>query len=926
LIASEAPFNPFPGLRPFEAEEDYLFFGREKQTDELLRRLRFNRFLSVVGTSGSGKSSLVRSGLIPALHGGFLAMAGSSWRVLIFRPGENPIERLASSLDAPDVLGTAGELASTNRVLLDATLRRGSLGLVDAVRQARIPPRDNVLVVVDQFEELFRFRRNRRLEDSRDESVMFVKLLLEATQQNEVPIYIVLTMRSDFIGDCMQYPGLPEAVNNGQYLVPRMTRDQLRSAITGPVAVGGGQIAPRLVLRLLNDLGDDQDQLPLLQHALMRTWEDCQRHRLGQEPIDLANYEAIGTIRSALSQHSEEAYAEASSGSDPKVTERMFKALTDTFSDQRGVRRPTSVQELAANCEVSESEVVRIIEIFRRPGRCFLMPPVSVPLDSTSMIDLSHESLMRCWIRLLKWADEEKVSASVYVRLSQAASWFDEGTAGLWLNPELEFGLRWKDQNRPTLAWASRYNSSFARAMEFLECSKQKQDRIAAEREKQRKNKLRWAWSVAVVFGIMLVIALVLANLARKEKDRAEENLGLAKKAVGVIVSSASGAQAREAADIAEMEEMRKELLGSAQGFYADLAKQEPARGEEFQKQAASTHARLGDIYRLLEKHTDAVEEYRRAINGYQSLAKDYPKKPEYRQELAYSYNWLGETLRIWLKESKGPLKFTSADVEDAYRGALDLQKELHAEKPEDADYQQQLARTYYNRGILRAQSGDMEAGESDFQEAIRLLEPLAVQKKTASLAQEDVSVPPSQDLARAYNNLACLLREGRKIPEARQFYERAIGISESLTNENPDNREYRVELATFYNNLAALLWDQNEVSSAKERNHQAIDLIEELATPAPALEGERAKAHELYGLLYHPQHPEFHVLYSHLCDLYADAARMNLKAGSLTDAQDALKRLSQMLPELAEPERSRFAKVRDGLKKELHEKEIKGK
>src|SRR6185295_14728852 len=123
----------------------------------------------------------------------------------------------------------------------------------------------------------FRFRQSRQIANSRDEAVGFVKLLLEAAGQYDVPIYIVLTMRSDFIGDCMDYPGLPEAVNDGQYLVPRMTRDELRSAINGPVAVGGGEIAPRLVLRLLNDLGDDHDQLPILQHALMRTWDYWER-------------------------------------------------------------------------------------------------------------------------------------------------------------------------------------------------------------------------------------------------------------------------------------------------------------------------------------------------------------------------------------------------------------------------------------------------------------------------------------------------------------------------------------------------------------------------------------------------------------------------------------------------------------------------
>ncbi|MGA2648705.1 MAG: ATP-binding protein, partial [Candidatus Sulfotelmatobacter sp.] len=268
-----ALFNPFPGLRPFEPDEDHLFFGREKEIDELLRRLRSGRFLSVVGTSGSGKSSLVRSGLIPALQSGFMVKAGSSWRVAVVRPGTDPIGNLARSLNTSDVLGTSGDLSNGSQILVEVTLRRSTVGLVEALRQAQIPRDDNLLVVVDQFEELFRFRHGCQNQNLKDEAVAFVKLLLEATQQDKLPIYVVLTMRSDFIGDCMEYPGLPEAVNAGMYLVPRMTRQELRSAITGPVAVGGGQIASRLVLRLLNDIGDNQDQLPVLQHALMRTWD-----------------------------------------------------------------------------------------------------------------------------------------------------------------------------------------------------------------------------------------------------------------------------------------------------------------------------------------------------------------------------------------------------------------------------------------------------------------------------------------------------------------------------------------------------------------------------------------------------------------------------------------------------------------------------
>jgi energy-coupling factor transporter ATP-binding protein EcfA2 len=524
-------FNPFPGLRPFEADEDHLFFGREIEIDELLRRLRLGRFLSIIGTSGSGKSSLVRSGLIPSLYGGFMVNTSPGWRVAIMRPGEDPVRNLAAALNAPDVLGTMGELETTNSILLEATLKRGTRGLVEAVRQARVLSDDNLLIVVDQFEELFRFRRNSQVENSRNEAVAFVKLLLEAAHQEELPIYIVITMRSDFIGDCMDFAGLPEAVNSGLYLVPRMTRDELRSAITGPVAVGGGNISQRLVLRLLNDFGDEYDQLPILQHALMRTWDYWAKRSPSTDAIDIEDYEAIGTFRQALSIHAEEAYEEVGSDDAKKVTERIFKALTDTFSDHRGIRRPTSILDLAAIAEAPQAEVIRTVEVFRRPGRSFLMPPASVALEPHSIIDLSHESLMRCWTRLVGWAEQEKVSADIYSRLSDAAMWFEEGRAGLWRNPELEVGQKWKFENHPTAAWAQRYNPCFDQVMTFLDRSEAEREQISAEKKRERLKKLRQTQWAAGILGSLLLIAIFLAYFAWRQTRRAEANLQYARAA-----------------------------------------------------------------------------------------------------------------------------------------------------------------------------------------------------------------------------------------------------------------------------------------------------------------------------------------------------------------------------------------------------------
>ncbi len=254
--------SPFPGLRPFEPEEDHLFFGREKEIDELLRRLHQTRFLPVIGASGSGKSSLVRSGLIPSLHSGFMISAGSSWRVAILRPGEDPIGHLAAALSAPEVLGADTALAATRTVVIDATLRRSTLGLAEAVRLARMPGSGQPGCCCRSVRGSIQIPPQPKCSgESCGGHGLFVKLLLEAARQSDVPIYVVLTMRADFIGDCLEHPGLPEAINAGQYLVPRMTRGEMRSAITGPVAVAGGKISDRLVLRLLNDAGEDPDQL-----------------------------------------------------------------------------------------------------------------------------------------------------------------------------------------------------------------------------------------------------------------------------------------------------------------------------------------------------------------------------------------------------------------------------------------------------------------------------------------------------------------------------------------------------------------------------------------------------------------------------------------------------------------------------------------
>lgn len=513
--------NPFPGLRPFRPDEEHLFFGRENQIDRMVDKLARQRFLAVVGTSGSGKSSLVNCGLRPALHRGYMAAAGAAWRIATMRPGSQPIAALAHALAAPGVLFEASpaEDALSLGQLVEGTLRLGSLGLVDIVEQARLAPGENLLVVADQFEELFRYRALTQAAAGAaygpsEDAIAFVRLLLEAAAQRELPIFVVLTMRSDFLGDCAQFHGLPEAINEGQYLVPRLTRDEIRAAITGPVHVASAQISPLLLTRLLNDVGDNPDQLSILQHALNRTWARWEGESGGQGEIELVHYEAIGGMASALDQHAEKAYAELAGPRPQRICERIFKALTDKGTDPRGIRRPTRFAVLCALCEADAAEVVAVIEHFRKPSRSFLMPPIGEPLTPDTVIDISHESLMRVWMRLVRWADEEAQSARSYQRVALNAELRAQGKAALLPHVDLDQALQWRQQQQPNAAWAQLYGGNFVQAMDYLDDSHTQS--AAAEADLVGRRRVRAA-AVGVALAVMLIFTLLFVESVSDE-------------------------------------------------------------------------------------------------------------------------------------------------------------------------------------------------------------------------------------------------------------------------------------------------------------------------------------------------------------------------------------------------------------------------
>ena len=629
-------FNPFPGLRPFGIEEAHLFFGREGQSDEVLMKLADNRFAAILGASGSGKSSLMYCGLIPTLYGGFMTEAGSNWRVVVMRPGAGPIDNLAEALLIKDKNFNESDEEDQliKRTITSTVLRTSSLGLIEAIKQLRSYDNENFFILVDQFEELFRYKRIESATSNMDESSAFVNLLLEAVNQYDIPIYVALTMRSDFIGECAVFPELTQMINDSHYLIPQMTRDQKRLAVEGPVAVGGGQISGRLIQQLLNDVGDNPDQLPILQHALMRTWAYWSEDHKEEEPMDLRHYNAIGTLREALSQHANEAY-DSLSKREKQICEVMFKALTERGSENQGIRRPTKLGTIAAIAGVSEEEVIRVVDKFREPGRTLLMPPYGVQLTSETVVDISHESLMRIWVRLKTWLDEESKSADMYLKLAEAAERYQLGRAGLWKMPDLQLALNWQEENKPTIVWGQRYNSAYERTMVFLETSKRAYETEQRNKEFLQKRAIKRMRMTALVLAIAALISLfflvysyIKANEAEKEAENARIAQAEAQEQQKLAEENAAQARAAQAEADEQRQNAEDALVQAREANeeaqrQAEIARQQALIAQQRQKEAEAAQKRADEQAVIAQRNADEANIARASADSARQNAEN---------------------------------------------------------------------------------------------------------------------------------------------------------------------------------------------------------------------------------------------------------------------------------------------------------------
>lgn len=591
------PRAPYPGLRPFLQSEVDLFFGRDGDVDEILNRLKTNRFVAVLGASGSGKSSLVRTGVLEALELGLLRKAGSSWRFVDLRPGGRPIANLARALLASRAAGKMDPAEGSEKVdpeeaeSLATMLQRGPRSIIEWSHAAlefggASGPRNNLLILVDQFEELFGYDTYAKQEQAQ----AFVNLLIESANEPSLPIYVVLTMRSEYLGACALIDGLAEAINRGQYLTPRLSREQCRLAIEEPARVCGVEIEGALTNRLLNDLaafapwneievrpsegkesgnlaGTAQldrlarraDQLPLMQHVLNRLW--TQAIDRGETPpnLELQDYNTSGGLRGTLSGHADEVLDKlvAAHGEAIRpVAETVFRALINGASVADAVRRRTSIGKLVELSGGRRNEVLAVVEAYRAP-RCNFLTTEREELDKESLVDISHESLIRQWKKLREWVEAEAATAAWWRRLREDAVEWDrlskdparqaEASEQLLRDIELTRALELQAAYRPSRAWTEQYGGGHATVAKYLDASVKAHNARLADvgREKVWRRRL---WRAVIGTGGTLALVLIGTSVAiiawQQVSDRLKKlQLDTAHTAIDSTLSTAMAVQ-----------------------------------------------------------------------------------------------------------------------------------------------------------------------------------------------------------------------------------------------------------------------------------------------------------------------------------------------------------------------------------------------
>lgn len=696
--------NPYPGLRPFTESESLFFKGRDQHVRDIITQLEDKKILILTGSSGDGKSSLVYAGVAPQARAGFFRAPYERWRVVDFRPQRNPLDQMAEALAPAFAMDTA-------TVRQELTYGFSSLVALykesACYREHSSAPAEgaNVLLIADQFEEFFTHSENFYAGRATPPAYTAVNLLLETARiarSEGLPIYIICTMRSDYISQCVAYKGLPEMIGYSQFFVPRLNRQELQQVIEEPARLAGGEVAKRLSEVLVNALGDGFDKLPVLQHALNQLWRMAGN---GREPLDLIHLAQVGglpanqlppearatfqayleslspserafyrrpRLANVLDSHATRLYEQAHAyhqkhahAGEAACTPResrdilriAFQCLTK-IDEGRTVRYRMSLREIARiidRPQLSIETLNGLINRFREDESAFIRPyiddaaPETRYLSIDTELDITHEALIRNWKLLRQWGQEEEAHYRDLEDLKvQLRRWREHQRDAAYLLPigPLTHFEQWFKEVRPNAHWLSKYEDPALHEETRLQRSEKWAQEIAAflgeSREKvdaEEAARRKRRRGILVASALTILILSGFTFWALDEKESAERQK---------VVAEQQRQQAMEANLVARRQRERaernaQEALQAKQvsdsARQAAVASRQEAEAERRRARREAERARLQK--QVAERNARLAQEQQSIAQRERSQADSARRQAENARERSQALSFL---------------------------------------------------------------------------------------------------------------------------------------------------------------------------------------------------------------------------------------------------------------------------------------------
>jgi WD40 repeat protein len=681
--------------------------GRNRQVFDILSLFQSSQMVGLFGEMGSGKTTLIKKGLIPELEKGFLGIAGRKWKSVTIRPGITPLENLSAGIAQLGL--NQGKQKLEDEVFLTESMRLSNEGLKNACLQKESQKSDfNALLVIDNFEDLFEFREVSQNTSEWDEIVKsFIQNITKCASYSSIPVYFLIVLRAEYMSRLFEYRHFYEIVSASQYNLPQFRKTEFTEVIKAILQPSKMTMHKDGVDYLYNELGKDLKNLTLLKYFLNEAVETTATNSKEEIALEVLLQISSGSLYAKKL----ELFFSTCSEVKQRLIEKLFKQITVTEEVSR-LSKPIRVDHFL---KVTGSQLQELSPLLQSIQHSFpFLLDVLLPFQErlevknhslisvASVIDVKNEQFIPHWPRLVEWIKEEKESQDLYKRLSEKSMLFDKGLTDYMKPPDLDLALSWYEQQKPDELWSNQFDSNHHRTIAYLLTSKVKfQDEIS-KKELDQKNKIKslYKWASIIGVGVVLVVTVVFVlylnaenqkTLAQKQREIAFKETEKAKKEK--IRADAAREDAIEATD----EALKNEQLAKIQKLRADEEKNKAQEATNYALEQQKIIKKSNDELNLKEKElkinvanlvvSDSLKavatkqaqnarNYQETLNAVLILRNQVQKKDYQADELQ---KLLKEVDLVYSNYKKATLEFKEANLpnNDLYQVMLDIRKKL---------------------------------------------------------------------------------------------------------------------------------------------------------------------------------------------------------------------------------------------------------